>query len=66
MGGRSIVVKWGEGGTLTGGVSGSSAVMVLSFGSKKETLVGVDGIVIVWAVEAADMGVRGSGSGSRW
>ena len=35
VGGRSTVGKRGEGGTLIGGVSGSSSVIVLLLGSKK-------------------------------
>jgi len=52
VGGRSIVPKRGEGGTLTGGVSGSSSVTTLVVGSKNRTLVGVGGaIVLVWVVK---------------
>jgi hypothetical protein len=35
VGGRSMVPKWGEGGTLIGGVKGSSSVIALLVGSKK-------------------------------
>ena len=64
VGGRSMVGKRGEGGTLIGGVSGSSSVMRLLVGSKKWTLVGVDGaIVVVWAVGAGDVGVGGRDGG---
>lgn len=41
-----MVGKRGEGGTLIGGVSGSSAVIVLLVGSKKWTLVGVVGDIV--------------------
>jgi len=53
-----MVRKRGEGGILPGGVSGSSSVMRLLVGSKKWTLVGVDGaIAIVSVVEGVDAGV---------
>jgi len=42
-----MVPKRGEGGALLGGVSGSSSVMRLLIGSKKWTLVGVDGATMV-------------------
>jgi len=42
-----MVGKRGEDGTLIGGVSGSNAVMRLLVGSKKWTLVGVDGAIVV-------------------
>ena len=59
-----MVGNRGEGGTLIGGVSGSSAVMRLLVGSKKWTLVGVDGaIVVVWVVGVVDAGVGGSDGG---
>ena len=47
VGGRSTVGNRGEGGTLIGGVSGSSGVMRLLVGSRKWTLVGVDGAIVV-------------------
>ena len=52
---------------LTGGVSGSSSVITLVVGSKKWTLAGVDGaIVIAWVVKAIDVNGRESdGSGRR-
>jgi len=59
-----MVPKRGEGGTLTGGVSGSSGVMVLLAGSKNWTLVGVEGaIMTVWVVKGKSGGVGRSGSG---
>ena len=66
VGGRSMVPKRGEGGMLTGGVSGSSSIMALLAGSKKWTLVGVNGAIAVVRAKAADAGARGSdGSGGR-
>ena len=57
-----MVPKRGEGGTLIGGVSGSSSVMTLLVGSKKVTLVGVDGAIAI-------LGSKGGGcrcGGERW
>jgi len=63
-----MVPKRGEGGTLTGGVSGSSSVMTLLVGSKKWTLVGVVGaIVMVRVVKEEGRDAEGSGGrGGRW
>jgi len=59
-----MVPKRGEGGTLTGGVSGSSGVMVLLAGSKNWTLVGVEGaIMTVQVVRGESGGVGRSGGG---
>jgi len=51
-----MVPKRGEGGTLTGGVSGSSGVMVLLAGSKNWTLVGVEGAIMTVQVVRGESG----------
>ena len=52
---------------LTGGVSGSSSIMALLVGSKKWTLVGVDGAIpvafVVKSKEAVAAVVDGEGTG---
>jgi hypothetical protein len=57
-------LKRGEGGTLPGGVSGSNSVLRLLVGSRKATLGGDEGaIMMARVVKVADVGVGGGGGG---